>query len=63
MTIVALRRKDGSSEFDCLECGQHVIRALGRQAGDALCGVCEWMRDQEFDDETKRDIRRIVYRE
>jgi len=43
MTVIALRRKDGSREFDCRECGLRVHQAVYVQRSDALCFTCEWM--------------------
>jgi len=43
--IVALRRKDGTAEFDCVQCGAHVVSFdfHGREPVCALCTV--WGED------------------
>lgn len=39
-------------EFDCVECGQHIIRFGGREGEPALCGTClhipGWHKDPEL---------------
>jgi hypothetical protein len=37
--MVALRRKDGTAEFECMQCGSHVI-SFAFQGREPLCEFC-----------------------
>ncbi len=61
MNVVALRRKDGSREFDCLDCGIHTWQHHSVEAnGPPICVNCAWMIAQGFDEETKTRMRAII---
>jgi hypothetical protein len=34
---------DHSEEFDCLECGQHIVRIIADPAAPKLCAHCRFM--------------------
>ncbi len=36
--VLALKRRDGSAEFDCIDCGDRVIRVCGD--GPPRCALC-----------------------
>lgn len=36
--VVVMKRRDGSAEFDCVECGKPVIRLCG--GGPPKCALC-----------------------
>lgn len=42
---------DGAEEFDCIDCGRHIIRLVGVPP-DHFCGLClmwpGWYRDPEL---------------
>lgn len=44
---------DRTDEFDCVECGQHVVRMIARAEGEpALCAICVnlpgWVHDPKL---------------
>jgi hypothetical protein len=49
--VVALRKKDGSSEFDCTGCGQRIVRVV-ETGQPPVCAICEalpaWHEDAEL---------------
>jgi len=36
--VIAMKRRDGSAEFDCIDCGKRIIRFCGD--GPAKCALC-----------------------
>ena len=64
MAVVALRRKDGTREFDCQDCGIHTFQAASYDPGeDCLCATCEWIEAQPNLTAAEREqIRAIVNR-
>jgi len=47
-------------EFDCVECGRHIIRIIGEPYAPALCAACimvpGWFRDPHLRNAIDADV-------
>jgi hypothetical protein len=52
-------RDDGPAEFDCPDCGWHVISYPGVRNGRGRCLTCDWLAEH-VDDSGERDRLRGI---
>jgi phage gp16-like protein len=47
MTIEKLIQADGSAEFDCMDCGDHIVEVIAYPT-EPRCALCKWRREQNI---------------